>query len=319
MAKPIVYIDGREGTTGLQIYECLGRRGDIELLLIEEEKRKDIEARKKCLNAADIVFLCLPDDAAREAVSLIENPKVRVIDASTAHRVSPGWDYGFPELSPELRARIASSSRVANPGCYASGFIALVRPLVVRGVLADTAAVCAHALSGYTGAGKKTIALYEAPERPAELDAPRLYALGLAHKHLPEMAAMTGLQSPPIFLPVICDYPQGMVVSVPLELSQLRGAASVESLRALYGDFYAGQHFIRVMPEGAPESGFLAANGVVNTNYMEIYVFGNARQAVVAARFDNLGKGASGAAVQNMNLMLGLPEETGLEEGEQSK
>ena len=307
-----VFIDGSSGTTGLQIHDRLAQRKDLELITLSETQRRDIGARQQALNSCDIAFLCLPDDAAREAVALVEEPSVRIIDASTAHRTSSGWDYGFPELSEVLRQRIARSARVANPGCYASGFIALVRPLVERGLLSADAPVCAHGLSGYTGAGKSAIAQYESAERSPELDSPRHYALGLAHKHVPEMMAMTGLTKKPIFMPVVCDYPQGMVVSVPLFLDTLADCRSPEALREVYRQAYGGTRFLHVMPAEQPEGGFLSANGVVGVNDMEIFVSGNGAQVLLSARFDNLGKGASGAAVQNMNLMLGLPEETGL-------
>ena len=311
--KPKVYIDGKEGTTGLQIFERLGGRDDIELLPIDETKRKDRTERKRLLNAADLVFLCLPDDAAREAVSMIEGEHTRVIDASTAHRVAPDWVYGFPELTAGQRARIQTARRVANPGCYATGFISLVRPLVELGILPAETPVSANAVSGYTGAGKKAIAQYEAPARETQLRSPRQYALSLGHKHLPEMTAMTGLSHPPLFTPQICDYPQGMLVTVPLFLSQLRRGETVDTLREALQGFYKGEDMIRVMP-GLPESGFLAANGLAGSNRLELYVSGNDTQVALLSRFDNLGKGASGAAVQNMNLMLGLEETTGLED-----
>lgn len=309
--KPKIYIDGREGTTGLQIYERLENREDLELLLIDEDKRKDLTERKKYLNAADIVFLCLPDDAAREAVALIENPATRVIDASTAHRVAPGWAYGFPELHGQ-RERVRAAGRVANPGCYATGFISLVRPLVELGVLPQDYPLTCHALSGYTGAGKKAIAQYEDPAREEELSSPRHYAMDLNHKHLPEMTALCGLESPPVFSPIICDYPRGMVVTVPLHLSLLTGAQSVEELRAAYEQYYKGESLVTVMPAGAPSCGFLGANNLAGKDTLQLLVNGNGAQAVLTARLDNLGKGASGAAVQNMNLMLGLEETAGL-------
>ena len=230
--RPKVYIDGKEGTTGLQIYDRLAVREDIELLLIDESKRKDPAERKQFLNAADLVFLCLPDAAAVEAVSLIENGQTRVIDCSTAHRTAEGWVYGFPELSGQREA-IRTAARVANPGCYATGFLSLVRPLVEKGALSPKARLACHALSGYTGAGKKAIAQYTDPDRDKELESPRHYAVTLAHKHLPEMAAIAGLNRPPLFMPMICDYPQGMVVTVPLWAEELEGPWSIEKLRAL--------------------------------------------------------------------------------------
>ena len=311
MSKPKIYIDGKEGTTGLQIYERLGGREDLELLLIDDEKRKDLTERKKLLNAADLVFLCLPDAAAVEAVELIENPGTRVIDASTAHRTDPGWVYGLPELHGQ-REKIRDAVRVANPGCYATGFISLVRPLVEEGVLPPGYPLAAHALSGYTGAGKKAIAQYEDPGRERELDSPRHYAVGLRHKHLPEMTAVCGLSHEPIFSPIICDYPRGMVVVVPLRLSMLSGEQSIESLRDLYSTYYQGETLVTLRPGDAPKCGFIGANNLEGKDTLQIFVNGSGEQAVLTARLDNLGKGASGAAVQNMNLMLGLEETLGL-------
>lgn len=311
MTKPKVYIDGKEGTTGLQIYERLGSRDDLELLLIEDEKRKDLTERKRFLNAADIVFLCLPDAAAVEAVSLVENPATRIIDASTAHRTAPGWAYGFPELHGQ-REEIRAAKRVANPGCYATGFISLVRPLVELGILPKDYPLTCHALSGYTGAGKKAIAEYEAADREEELDSPRHYATGLAHKHLPEMAAVCRLARKPVFTPIICDYPQGMVVTVPLYLNMLRGEQNIESLRAAYEGYYKGETLVTMRPADAPSCGFIGANNLAGKDSLQIFVNGSREQAVLTARLDNLGKGASGAAVQNMNLMLGIGETAGL-------
>ncbi|MCI9165331.1 MAG: N-acetyl-gamma-glutamyl-phosphate reductase [Oscillospiraceae bacterium] len=312
MGKPVIYIDGKEGTTGLQIYDRLAGREDIVLLLIDEDRRKDAAERKKLMNAADLVFLCLPDAAAVEAAALVENPGTRIIDASTAHRTAPGWVYGFPELGPDRRAAIRGAKRVANPGCYATGFISLTAPLVKRGVLSPDAPLACHAVSGYTGGGKKAIAQYEAAEREEELKSPRHYAVTLAHKHIPEMMQVCGLTKKPLFMPMICDFPQGMVVTVPLYLESLAGHQTLESLRALYRDFYAGARFVTVRPDDAPACGFIGSSNLAGTNDLQIFVCGNGEQAMLCARLDNLGKGASGAAVQNMNLMLGLPEETGL-------
>ena len=309
MSRPKVYIDGKEGTTGLQIYDRLAAREDIDLLLIGEEKRKDPSERKKFLNEADLVFLCLPDAAAVEAVGLIENGRTRVIDCSTAHRTAAGWTYGFPELS----AAVTAAARVANPGCYATGFLSLVRPLVEKGALSPKARLTCHALSGYTGAGKKAVAQYTDPDRAEELESPRHYAVTLSHKHLPEMAAVAGLDRPPLFTPMICDYPQGMVVTVPLWAEELEGAQSVESLRALYADYYAGSPVVTLRPADAPSCGFIGANNLAGTDGLQIFVNGNREQLMLSARLDNLGKGASGAAVQNMNLMLGFEETAGLE------
>jgi N-acetyl-gamma-glutamyl-phosphate reductase len=310
--RPKVYIDGKEGTTGLQIYDRLAGRQDIELLLIDEDKRKDPAERKKFLNAADLVFLCLPDEAAREAVALIEDPSTRVIDASTAHRTAEGWVYGFAELGAAQRDAIRTARRVANPGCYATGFISLVRPLTARGILPPDARLCCHALSGYTGAGKKAIAQYEAPDRDGELDSPRHYAVTLGHKHIPEMVKVCGLVRKPIFMPMICDYPQGMVVTVPLYLDQLTGTWTADSLRQVYQEFYAGAACVSIRPADAPACGFLGANNLAGSDGLQIFVCGNGEQVMLLARLDNLGKGASGAAVQNMNLMLGFDETAGL-------
>ena len=312
MGKPIVYIDGKEGTTGLQIYDRLAGRGDIELLLIDEDKRKDTAERKKLMNAADLVFLCLPDAAAVEAVELVENPGTRIIDASTAHRTAPGWMYGFPELGTDQREAIRNARRVANPGCYATGFISLVAPLVKTGLLATDAPLTCHAISGYSGGGKKAIAQYEAEEREPELVSPRHYGVTLAHKHIPEMIQVCGLTRKPIFMPMICDFPQGMVVTVPLYLDMLKGTPDLDRLRQVYNDFYTGSRFVTVRPPEAPTCGFIGSNNLAGTNDLQIFVCGNEEQVMLASRLDNLGKGASGAAVQNMNIMLGLPEETGL-------
>ncbi len=308
--KPIVYIDGKEGTTGLQIYDRIGARDDITLLLIDEDKRKDPVERQKLMNAADLVFLCLPDAAAREAVTLVTNPATRIIDASTAHRTSPGWDYGFAELSPRHRAAIQASRQVANPGCHASGFIAIVYPLVACGLLPPDALLSCHSITGYSGGGKKMIAQYEAPDRPAELDSPRQYGLSQTHKHLPEMQKLCGLAYAPIFNPIVADFYKGMAVSVPLHSAWV-GGRSAEEVRQALAAHYEGQALVHVAPEVVCD-GMLASNPLAGTNEMELCVCGNAERMTVVARFDNLGKGASGAAVQNMNLMLGFAEKAGL-------
>lgn len=308
-----VYIDGREGTTGLKIHARLGAREDIELLYIPDEYRKDPAVRKEYINGSDITFLCLPDAAAREAVALAGD-RVRIIDASTAHRVSPGWAYGFPELGARFRENIASGNRIAVPGCHASGFIALVYPLVKLGFMSPDFSVCATSLTGYSGGGKKMIAAYEG-ERGAEYDAPRMYGIGQTHKHLPEMRAVCGLNKAPVFLPIVSDYYSGMEVILPLDLACLKGVASADELRGIYKDFYAGAGLVKVQDagaEGASGGGFAAANKLSGRDDMEIYVAGSDERAVAYAVFDNLGKGASGAAVQNMNIMLGLDEKKGL-------
>ncbi len=300
-----VFIDGGAGTTGLQIVERMKKRSDVELITLDEAHRKDASARKEAIHAADAVFLCLPDDAAREAVKLAEGAKAVVIDASTAHRTAEGWAYGFPELSASHRAAVASSKRIANPGCYASGFISLVYPLIAHQIAGKDYPFTCHAVSGYTGAGKKGIAQYEAADRDRSLDSPRLYALTLKHKHLPEMQKVCSLSHPPIFNPYICDFPCGMTVHVPLYRSLLKRRLSVGELEEVFKEHYAGAKFVKVERE---ESGYLAANTLEGTNLLQVFVSGNDEQILLSARLDNLGKGASGAAVQNMNIALGLDE-----------
>ncbi len=312
MGKPAVYIDGKDGTTGLQIYDRLAGRDDIQLLLIEDALRKDPAERKRMMNQADLVFLCLPDDAAAGAVGLVDNPNTKVIDASSAHRTAEGWIYGFPELGAAQREAVRNAKRVANPGCYATGFIALAAPLVKLGILPEDAPLAVHAVSGYTGGGKKMIQIYEAEEREKELASPRHYAVTLGHKHIPEMMKMCGLTKKPVFMPMICGFPQGMTVTVPLYLDMLRGRQTLDGLREAYQSFYQGERFVTVRPPEAPACGFIGSNNLAGTNDLQIFVCGNEEQAMLTARLDNLGKGASGAAVQNMNLMLGFPEETGL-------
>ena len=311
-----VFIDGKAGTTGLKIYERLGKRDDIEILLIDEDKRKDSAERAKLINSSDITFLCLPDAAAKEAVSLCTNPDVRIIDASTAHRTNPDWDYGFPELSEQHRENIRNSKRVAVPGCYASGFISLCYPLVKAGVLPQDYPVTCHAVSGYSGGGKKMIAAIESEDKTEEMCSPRQYALGQTHKHLPEMQAVCGLKYPPMFNPIVDDYFAGMVVTLPLVSRCLTNKYSPADIHEIMSAHYAGQHFVKVMELGGKETladGFLPANTLAGTNNMQIFVCGNNEQILLCSRLDNLGKGASGAAVQCMNIMLGLDEATGLE------
>lgn len=307
--KPKIYIDGQEGTTGLQIYDRLGKRGDIALLLIDNDKRKDISERKKLINSADIVILCLPDDAAREAVALIENDNTRVIDASTAHRTAPSWVYGFPELSDGQREKIKTAKRLANPGCHAVGFVSLVYPLVSLGILPKDYPLTCFSLTGYSGGGKKMIAQYEEVKTP-DLYAPRLYGLNLRHKHFTEMTGITGLERAPIFVPVVDDYDKGMATTIMLHNALLGGKQTAQSIREALAAYYKGQRFVSVAPELG--SGYLNSNWGTGTNDLEITVSGTDDETIVTARFDNLGKGASGAAVQNMNIMLGFPEETGL-------
>ena len=308
--KPKVYIDGKEGTTGLQIYSRLSARDDIELLLIAEEKRKDAQERKKLMNAADLVFLCLPDAAAVEAVALVENPGTKVIDASTAHRTAPGWAYGFPELSEAHRDAITRSTRVANPGCHATGFISVVYPLVAAGVLPKDALLSCFSLTGYSGGGKKMISQYEAPDRETLLSSPGVYALTQSHKHLPEMRVLCGLDTAPVFSPIVDDYYKGMATTVPLHKSQLRGVGTPEELRDIYRAHYTIGRGVVSVPDGAPNLLYGAALSGRDT--LSVVVSGNEERVTVTALFDNLGKGASGAAVQNMNIMLGFPETAGL-------
>lgn len=310
--KSKIFIDGREGTTGLRIFDRISAREDIELIVLSEELRKDSAARREALNASDISFLCLPDVASIEAVSMIENTHTKIIDTSTAHRTNAEWTYGFPEMGAMQAAAITKSTRVANPGCYATGFISIVKPLIELGFLAPDSYVTAHALSGYSGAGKKAIAQYDDENRASDLSSPRHYALGLTHKHIPEMMAMTGLARAPIFSPMICDYYCGMTVTVPLFCDML-GGASVSTIRAAFEKFYAGQKFIRVASESEPSDGFLASNVMGGRDSLEIFVSGNDNQIVISSRFDNLGKGASGAAIQCMNLMLGCDPSLGLD------
>ena len=308
--KPKVYIDGKDGTTGLQIYDRLSVRSDIDLLLIDEEKRKDPTERKKLMDAANIVFLCLPDAAAVEAVALVENPNTRIIDASTAHRTSPDWDYGFPELSAERRAAIQKSKRVANPGCHATGFISVVYPLVAMGLLPKDACLSAFSLTGYSGGGKKMIAQYEAADKEAALFAPCPYGMGQGHKHLPEMQKICGLTNKPVFTPIVDDYYKGMATTVPFHMSQMQGVSTLAEVRQMLADYYAGAALVHVAE--STDTAKLYANAQAGKDTLELIVAGNDEQFTVTALFDNLGKGASGAAVQNMNLMLGFDETTGL-------
>lgn len=313
--KTRIFIDGSEGTTGLRIYERFEGREDIELLPIDPELRKDIGERKRLLNSADVVFLCLPDAAARESAGLVENGNVRVIDTSTAHRTEEGWVYGFPELSAKQREAVAGGKRIAVPGCHATGFISLVYPLVASKVLAADYPFSAFSLTGYSGGGKKMIAQYEAEGRKPELDAPREYALSQKHKHLKEMKKIAGLAREPLFSPIVSDYYSGMVVSVPVYGEFLEGYAGADGLRGFFVEYYKGQRFIKVMEAGAEEElegGMMAGNGCSGWDGLRIYVTGNEERIVLTAQFDNLGKGASGAAVQCLNLMLGCGEEKGL-------
>ena len=311
--KPKIYIDGKDGTTGLQIYDRLAARSDIDLLLIDEDKRKDPAERKKLMAAADIVFLCLPDAAAVEAVALAEGTNARIIDASTAHRTAPGWVYGFPELKKGQREAIAKAKYVANPGCHATGFIAIAAPLVQAGVLPADADLCCFSLTGYSGGGKKMIAQYEAAEKGEALYSPGLYGLGQNHKHLPEMQKICGLTKPPVFTPIVDDYYKGMATTVPLHMDQLTGVSTLHEVWQVLADHYAGEKLVRVAPEGAGDlGGKLYGNAKAGDNDLTLVAAGNDETFTITALFDNLGKGASGAAVQNMNIMLGLEETIGL-------
>lgn len=304
-----VFIDGKEGTTGLQIFERLGKRDDIRISSLPEKLRKDLKARKEQINAADIVFLCLPDAAACESVSLCENKQVKIIDASTAHRTDPSWAYGFPELSEEHRKKIAVSRRVAVPGCHASGFISLVYPLVAGGIVSPDYPFVCHSVTGYSGGGKKMIAEYEADGRDGVLDSPRQYGTSQMHKHLPEMKAVCGLQCEPVFNPIVSDFYSGMCVTVPLYGRLLQKKMPVNDIKSYFAEYYASSNFIQVADE---MPAYLPANELSGTNRMKIYVGGNDERILLASVFDNLGKGASGAAVQCMNIMLGLDERVSL-------
>ena len=303
-----IFIDGSAGTTGLKIVDRLSNRKDIELIKLSEENRKDLSARKDAINSSDLTFLCLPDVAAIEAVSLVENPNVKIIDTSTVHRTKEGWEYGFAELEGR-REKIAKSKRIANPDCHASGFIALVDPLVKSGIISKDALLSCFSLTGYTGGGKKMIAEYQSDEVCELYKAPRQYGLTQSHKHLPEMSKITGLTNLPAFCPIVAPFAQGMEVTVPLFKKDLNGG--IDDIKAIYKKVYSGKivHF----DENSDEGGFISANAFAGKDDMQISVFGNEDRILLVSRFDNLGKGASGAAIQNMNIMLGVDETIGLE------
>ncbi len=314
--KKTVFVDGQHGTTGLKIRERLSGHKDIEIIEIPEEKRKDPKVKNEYLNQADIVFLCLPDDAARESVALVKSDSVCVIDGSTAHRVAEGWAYGLPELNKEQRNIIKNSKRITVPGCHATGFVAILYPLVEQGIVGRDYPVTCHAVAGYSGGGKSMISDYEVSEAPDYVKNPRPYALELNHKHLPEMTKIVGLAQPPVFSPTVVNIYRGEIVSIPLVASHLEKALSAADIRAFLADYYAGERFIKVMPYPPDEylkNGFMTFADCNGTNNLDIFVFGGKERILISARFDNLGKGASGAAVQNMNIVLGLPEATGLE------
>ena len=311
MQKKKVFIDGSAGTTGLRIYERLSVREDLELMTLPEELRKDPAARKQALNSCDAAFLCLPDAAAVEAVSLIENENVVVLDTSTAHRTDPGWTYGFPELSLHSMASVKAAKRIAVPGCHASGFIALTTPLVEAGILPKDTCLTCHSITGYSGGGKKMIAQYEDEGRDGLLDAPRQYALGQSHKHLKEMKAISGLDNAPVFCPIVADFYSGMVVTVPLFSKDLAPGKTVQDIRDAYAAKYTGP-VVTYKPQ-MDEEGFLSGAGLSGKDAMEVTVAGNDERILLIARYDNLGKGASGAAVQCLNLVLGADMTTGLD------
>lgn len=310
-----VFIDGKDGTTGLKIFKRFENRNDIELLLIDSDKRKDAGERARLINESDITFLCLPDAASIEAVSLVENSNTKIIDTSTAHRTLSDWAYGFAELSREHREKIESSNRIAVPGCYASGFNSIVYPLVHNGFIDKDYDIVCYALSGYTGAGKKGIAQYEDSSRDAELDSPRLYALTQEHKHLKEMKAISGLSKKPIFSPIICDYPQGMVVSVPLYTDRMSKKYTIQDIYEMFAEHYGNSDIVKVRRPGYTQ-GMIGSNQFANRDDMEIEINGNEDRILITSRFDNLGKGASGAAIQCMNIAMGIDEKTGLNIGE---
>jgi len=313
--KKTVFVDGQHGTTGLKIRERLSGRQDIEVVEIPEAKRKDPETRKKLINEADIVFLCLPDDAARESVSLLKNSSVCVIDGSTAHRVAEGWVYGLPELKKEQRALIKKSRRITVPGCHATGFVLMLYPLVAQGIVAKDYPVSCHAVAGYSGGGKALIADYENKNASEDIKNPRPYALALSHKHVPEMTKIAGLARPPIFAPTVVNVYNGEIISIPLVPAYLEKQFSASDIRETLAEYYAGEQFVKVMPypaDGHLKNGFLTFTDCNGTNNLEIFVFGNKDRILLSARYDNLGKGASGAAVQNMNIVLGVEEATGL-------
>lgn len=314
MALTKVFIDGSEGTTGLRINERFEGRDDIEILKIDSELRKDPAEIKKFINASDVTFLCLPDAAAREAVGMVENENTIIIDTSTAHRTEAGWAYGYPELSKAHRDAIKNGKRIAVPGCHATGFITLVYPVIAEGIMPSDYPVSSFSLTGYSGGGKKMIAEYEGNERSGELDSPREYALSQSHKHLKEMKAVTGLDRLPLFSPIVADYYSGMLVSVPIYTDMLKKKVSPEEMRDMFAKFYEGEKFIKVMPFGAEEESrnFLGSNNVSGWDGIEIYVTGNEDRILLSSRFDNLGKGASGAAVQCLNIVMGCDEAKGL-------
>ena len=309
--KKKIFIDGSAGTTGLRIRERLEARVDIEIITLSDEERKDTAARARALNESDVSFLCLPDDAARESVSLVNNENTVIIDASTAHRTLEGWCYGFPELSPAFAEKLKSTKRIAVPGCHASGFVALVYPLIEKGIIDPSTLLTCHSITGYSGGGKKMIAEYESDDRAEIYDAPRQYALGQTHKHLTEMKAITGLCSEPIFCPIVSDFYSGMTVTVPIFASQLNEGYTAEDIKAAYAERYNTELVSYV--ENADESGLVSGAKLSRKDSMQVSVAGNADRILLIAMYDNLGKGASGAAVECLNFVLGADKTTGLE------
>ena len=306
-----IFVDGSAGTTGLRIFERLGIRDDIELITIPENLRKDTKARCEAIESADAAFLCLPDDAAREIVGMVKCDKVKILDTSTAHRTNEAWAYGFPELSDEFKEKICKMNRIAVPGCHASGFISLVYPLIKAGVLPKDYPVVCYSVTGYSGGGKKMIAEYEGEDKGDELFSPRQYGLTQNHKHLPEMKEICGLSDKPIFAPIVDDFYSGMVVSVPLFSKMLNGNPTAKDIHEIFEKHYAKDGVVKVMPFG--KEGFLGSNNLSGKDSLEIEVTGNDERILIASRFDNLGKGSSGAAIQCMNLALGFPETLGLD------
>ncbi len=309
--KKKIFIDGSAGTTGLRIYERLGARDDITLITLSEEDRKDPQARKKALNESDVAFLCLPDDAAREAVSMIENDRTVVIDTSTAHRTLDGWCYGFPELSAAREQQLKAAKRIAVPGCHAGGFIALVYPLIEAGILPKDAMLTCHSVTGYSGGGKKMIAEYEGETRSPLLDAPRQYGLTQNHKHLKEMQAITGIDNPPLFCPIVSDFYSGMTVTVPLFAGQLAPGFTAADIKKCYADRY--HDAIVSYKDADDDAGFVSGAKYSHKDSMTVTVAGNSDRILLIAMYDNLGKGASGAAVECLNYVLGNNKEKGLE------
>ena len=310
-----VYVDGQEGTTGLRIHDYLARRSDIELLRIAPDRRKDADERARLLNAADVAFLCLPDAASREAAAMVSNPGTCLIDASTAFRTDPAWVFGLPELAPDQRQRLRQTRRIANPGCHATAFIVLLRPLVDAGLVPATLPLAATSITGYSGGGKKMIEQYQASPLEPALTSPRPYGLGLAHKHVPEMMAHTGLTARPVLLPIVANFYKGLAVSVPLHRAQLPAAATPEAVQSALVQRYAGERFVQVKPlrdAATLEHGFFDVQACNDTNRVDVFVFASDTQILLMARLDNLGKGASGAAVQAMNVHLGVDESLGL-------